>query len=253
MSFEQFNVTTEDGYILALWHVWDPSVTPKLGKNGQKKVIFFQHGLIDVAGTWFFNTPDKSLAHDLASEGFDVWLGNNRGTTNSFQHVNLTYDDQEFWNFSFHEMGVYDLPANVHFVIEKTGVDKIDYVGHSQGTTQFWVANMMRNDIGHKIDTFIGMAPVMYLGHQTSIMATLGIELGWDLWLEEHMWSILWIKQGTSLLSDLVVKFSPALLTLVPRTTWSFVQGIVGFDDVSHMDTQQMPMMARNDVGGTST
>jgi len=43
----------------------------------------------------------------------------------------MTYDDQEFWNFSFHEMGVYDLPANIDFVIEKTGVDKIDYVGHS--------------------------------------------------------------------------------------------------------------------------
>jgi len=67
------------------------------------------------------------------------------------------------------------------------------------------------------------------------------------------MWSILWLKQGTSLISDLIVRFSPSLLTLVPRTTWAFVQGIVGFDDVSHMDTKQMPMMARNDVGGTST
>ena len=150
-------------------------------------------------------------------------------------------------------MGVYDLPANIDFILDKTMVDKIDYVGHSQGTTQFWVANMMRDDIGKKIDTFIGMAPVLFTGNQTSIMATLGIKLGWDTWLEEHLWSILWLKQGTSLFNDLVYRFSPSFLTLVPRTTWSFVQGIVGFDDKSHMDTQRMPMMARNDVGGTST
>ena len=76
-------------------------------------------------------------------------------------------------------MSVYDLPANIDFILDKTMVDKIDYVGHSQGTTQFWVANMMRDDIGKKIDTFIGMAPVLFTGNQTSIMATLGIKLGY--------------------------------------------------------------------------
>ena len=24
LSFESFNVTTDDGYILSLWHVWNP-------------------------------------------------------------------------------------------------------------------------------------------------------------------------------------------------------------------------------------
>lgn len=85
-------------------------------------MAFFQHGLIDVAGTWFFNTPDKSLAHLLAAEGYDIWLGNNRGTVNSYQHVNLTVNDKEYWNFSFDEMGKYDLPTNIDFVLQKTGV-----------------------------------------------------------------------------------------------------------------------------------
>jgi len=124
LNFEDYNITTEDGYILNLWHVWNPAIS-------QKKVAFMQHGLIDIAGTWFFNTPEKSIAHQLANMGYDVWLGNNRGTVFSYRHVNLTVKDDEYWDFSFHEMGKYDVPANVDFILQKTGVEKLTYVGHS--------------------------------------------------------------------------------------------------------------------------
>ena len=90
LKFEDFNITTDDGYILNLWHFWNPEIT-------QKKVAFMQHGLIDIAGTWFFNTPEKSIAHQLANMGYDVWLGNNRGTVFSYRHVNLTVEDDEYW------------------------------------------------------------------------------------------------------------------------------------------------------------
>jgi pimeloyl-ACP methyl ester carboxylesterase len=90
-----------------------------------------QHGLIDIAGTWFFNTPEKSIAHQLANMGYDVWLGNNRGTVFSYRHVNLTVKDDEYWDFSFHEMGKYDVPTNVDFILQKTGAEKLTYIGHS--------------------------------------------------------------------------------------------------------------------------
>ena len=71
---------------------------------------------------------------------------------------------------------------------------KVTYVGHSQGTTQFWLGNIVNQDLGQKIETMIGVAPVMYVGNQTSIMATLGVNIGLDVYLEEHFWSLLWIK-----------------------------------------------------------
>lgn len=80
LEFEQFNVTTEDGYILDLWHVWNASCS----NLNEASPVFFQHGLIDIAGTWFFNTPDKSVAYRLAANCKDIWLGNNRGTVNSW-------------------------------------------------------------------------------------------------------------------------------------------------------------------------
>lgn len=36
---------------------------------------------------------------------------------------------------SFDEMAKFDLPATIDFIVEKTGQEKLYYVGHSQGTT----------------------------------------------------------------------------------------------------------------------
>ncbi len=48
----------------------------------------------------------------LANIGYDVWLGNNRGNKYSRSHISLNPDkDKNFWDFSFHEMGKYDLDS----------------------------------------------------------------------------------------------------------------------------------------------
>lgn len=36
---------------------------------------------------------------------------------------------------SFHEMAMYDLPAAIDFVLQKTGQKQLHYVGYSQGCT----------------------------------------------------------------------------------------------------------------------
>jgi len=40
---------------------------------------------------------------------------------------------------SFHEMGIYDVPAVTDKIISVTGANKIFYVGHSMGTTQYFI------------------------------------------------------------------------------------------------------------------
>jgi len=35
--------------------------------------------------------------------------------------------------FSWHEMGVYDLPANFDYILGTTGAEDLYYVGHSMG------------------------------------------------------------------------------------------------------------------------
>ena len=63
--------------------------------------------------------------------GYDVWITNSRGCVYSNTHLNYTVADKEYWNFTFNEMGIYDLPANLNYIKLVTGVDKVIYVGHS--------------------------------------------------------------------------------------------------------------------------
>jgi pimeloyl-ACP methyl ester carboxylesterase len=247
LKIEKFNVTTQDGYINTIWHVWDPVAKPLLKENGEKHVAFLQHGLIDIAGTWFFNTPSQSPAYTLANNGYDLWLGNNRGTSESQRHVNLTTADKKYWKFSFDEMGQYDLPANLEFVLQKTGVSKLTYMGHSQGTTQFWIAAILYPELMTKVEAFVGFAPVMFLGHQSSSLVTTLMMVNFDYLLEDAFNSVL--VKGHSLFTGI----GPYFIDKLPRTVWSFVESIVGYDKVSHMDPSRMPMMAQNDVGGTGT
>ena len=57
----------------------------------------------------------------LAEAGYDVWVGNNRGTDYSQEHSSLLPTDAEFWNFTWETMGKYDLPAMVNRVKKNSG------------------------------------------------------------------------------------------------------------------------------------
>ncbi len=44
-----------------------------------------------------------------------------------------------YWDFTFHEMGVKDLPAAFKYIKSITG-KKLHYIGHSQGTLSMFIA-----------------------------------------------------------------------------------------------------------------
>lgn len=103
-----------------------------MSMRGGRNVVFLQHGFLDSAHTWINNLANESLGFILADAGFDVWLGNSRGSTYSQRHARLNSSDNKFWAFSWDEMAMYDLPASIDFIINETKVDKVFYVGHSQ-------------------------------------------------------------------------------------------------------------------------
>ena len=72
----------------------------------------------------------------LSDLGYDVWMCNARGNRYSKNHTSLNSDYMEFWDFTFHEMGKYDLPANIDYILAKTGYDQLHYVGHSQVSSE---------------------------------------------------------------------------------------------------------------------
>ncbi|GAB7352775.1 hypothetical protein MBLNU459_g3122t1 [Dothideomycetes sp. NU459] len=193
LDVETFEVETEDGFIIELWHVYNPreytqmppaarkaqgpslfkttSSEPENGETqrrhsaGNKKYpVLMIHGLLQSAGAYCC-TDDDSLAFYLAKSGYDVWLGNNRCGFEP-RHTMLEYGDPRMWAWNIRQMGVMDLPALISRVLAETGFPKLGLVAHSQGTTQTLVAlaKEQRPEIGAKISVFCALAPAAYAG-----------------------------------------------------------------------------------------
>jgi pimeloyl-ACP methyl ester carboxylesterase len=64
-----------------------------------------------------------------------VWLANARGNTFSHGHRHYSSLDPSYWEHSMDEMALIDLPAQIDFVLNQTGLRRLAFVGHSQGCT----------------------------------------------------------------------------------------------------------------------
>lgn len=136
-------VITEDGYILTLYRIQKKGSTIKEGL----KPVFLQHGLLDSSDTWIINDEDKAPGFMLANRGYDVWLGNSRGNKHSRNHTKYNPDkNKQYWEFTFQHMADYDIPA-VFTYVNKITKQKMNYIGHSQGTVQMHIALSKRNTV----------------------------------------------------------------------------------------------------------
>ncbi|CAH0561483.1 unnamed protein product [Brassicogethes aeneus] len=179
---ESHTILTDDGYFLTLHRI--PG--PKSGKRGGQPV-FLQHGLLASSFDW---VADKniSLGFILADMGYDVWLGNSRGNTYSKAHISIPVDSSNYWNFSFHEMGIYDLPAALKYVGEVTKMEgEIIYIGHSMGTTQFFVFSSLLPEKAKTVKMMVGLAPVAYMTHIKSPIRYLSPFVNKVDWLRKFL------------------------------------------------------------------
>lgn len=185
LDVDVFQVRTEDGFLIDLWHVYDPkeyisytdtetAANPahvkgprkalKPGVQKPKFPVLLIHGLLQSSGAYCCN-DDESLAFWLCKSGFDVWLGNNRCGFNP-RHESFKYSDPRMWSWTIQHMGIYDLPALSSQVLFETGFQKLGLICHSQGTAQTLVAlsKDQRPELGQKLTVFCALAPAAYAG-----------------------------------------------------------------------------------------
>ncbi|KAL4157991.1 hypothetical protein PRNP1_003771 [Phytophthora ramorum] len=199
---EEHKVTTSDNYILTMYRLPKTYTESQLNASAaaNKPAVYLIHGLLDSSFTFVCNFRNQSLAFVLADAGYDVWLGNNRGTTWSNQHVTYTTDDDEYWAFSWQEMALNDMPAMINYVLDSTGHSTLSYVGHSEGTMQAFAGFSVDQDLAKKVSYFGALAPVSYLGHITSpifeLMADTYLDVLFTILGVGAFWETNWLIQG---------------------------------------------------------
>jgi lysosomal acid lipase/cholesteryl ester hydrolase len=163
---ECHSVKTVDGYKLKVHRVLPKSNSTYKGST------FLMHGLFRNSCDFLASGPQTALTYYLADNGFDVWLGNSRGTKFCQEHETLSPESREFWNFSFHEIGLHDVSSMLNFVLEQTKEPKMFYIGHSQGTSALLVLLSTSPDYNKKIAQAHLITPAVFMKHSTSPMLT---------------------------------------------------------------------------------
>lgn len=103
------------------------------------------------ADSWF-PSPEhgEPMPIQLYESGYDVWLASPRGSAHSTGHVkwdanHKTTDADKYWDWSFADQGLYDIPAMLKHIKYMTSeevaepfiqhTDKIVYIGYDAGAT----------------------------------------------------------------------------------------------------------------------
>ena len=71
-------------------------------------------------------------------------------------------------------MGKYDIPAAIDYILSHTGDKSLFYIGHSMGTTQFFVMSALRPEYNAKIRLMSAYAPIAFMSHMKSPLRALG-------------------------------------------------------------------------------
>lgn len=170
--FEKHLIETEDGYLIEIFRIPGYVEEPPQKASNPKQPILIQHGLLDSAEGFIMNKEERCIPFILAYSGFDVWLANARGNKYGLAHKKYNVESQEFWQFSFHEQGIYDIPAMIEYIKTKnTCKEKIIFMGHSQGTTAFFIGVSEKTEYyQNNVKLFVGFGPIARL---TSINSTI--------------------------------------------------------------------------------
>ncbi|KAJ6240394.1 lysosomal acid lipase-related [Anaeramoeba flamelloides] len=230
---ELLNTQTKDGWTIGIQHMSNP---------GGKPVLLW-HGFVQNAATWTSNFPGEDLVYSLYDQGFDVYLGNSRCTKYSKKSslYDPNKDPKDYWNqYDFDNMP-YDLEATFDFILDKTGFEKLGYVGHSQGTTMMFCLLTTNPEYAKKINLFVALAPPVYVSHSNSPIILLTDEF-WnkfhfkDLFEMFGVWSISAGNKYLDLMFSGVCEITP----LVCENILFMISGW----DFSNLNQTRLPVYA---------
>lgn len=162
-------------------------------KNQTKKIpVFLQHGMIATSGDYVVS-GENSLGFLLADNGYDIWFGNVRGSKFSLKHQSLEWNDPHYWDFSFHEMGTYDVPVMIDYMMDKTKAKNLFYIGHSQGGSSGLVMlSSFREFNDHILQAHL-LGPASFMGNSPNVANYSGnfVPIALEYFKRFHLYDLL--------------------------------------------------------------
>jgi lysosomal acid lipase/cholesteryl ester hydrolase len=166
---EEHVVQTVDGYLLGVHRLpykksEDHHYTRVNAGQGSitKPVVYLHHGLLMNSEVWVCLTEEeRCLPFALVNQGYDVWLGNNRGNKYSKKSTHLSPTSTEFWNFSMDQFAFHDIPNTIDYILDTTSQPSLSYIGFSQGTAQAFATLSIHPNLNEKVNLFVALAPAM--------------------------------------------------------------------------------------------
>ncbi|XP_063395705.1 lipase 1-like [Cydia fagiglandana] len=158
---KSYDVVTCDGYILNIFRTTFENDEPK----HKEFPVVLVPGLYQSSDRFVRQNTEHSLAFILQDLGYDVWLANVRGNKYGRRHLYLDSETDErtkFFDFSYDEIGFYDVAVIVDYVLNDTHKEKVHYISHSLGGTAFLILNSIKPEFNNKFETAHLMAPIGY-------------------------------------------------------------------------------------------
>ncbi|GMF56656.1 unnamed protein product [Phytophthora fragariaefolia] len=201
---ETHKVTTADDYILTMYRL------PKTYAESQseakaatnKPVVLLQHGLLDSSFTFVCNFRNQSLA---------------------FLLVDATTFGLATIAFSWEDMGKYDLPVEMNYVLNKTHSNMLSYVGHSEGTSQAFVGFSTDQKLAQKVSYFAALAPVAWTGQLTAKVFKTMAKVHLEKWFQAF--GISEFSAKSTFIQDIIGGYACTLVEKLCNTAISIVAG----------------------------
>ena len=115
---------TSDGYELTMFRITGKTKRKTVPNQWSKGVVLLLHGFTGDAYTWFKrrDTSQAFLPSQLFYRGYDVWIGNIRGTRYSITHRSLDRDasnaqERAFFDYELTDVAKNDIPAMVERIM----------------------------------------------------------------------------------------------------------------------------------------
>lgn len=245
---EIHHVTTEDGYILEMHRIphGKTNSTRMPTRDNPKPVFILHHPLASASSTFILNLPHQSLGFVLADAGFDVWMGNARGNRYSKQHNTLDPKSEEYWDFTFQEMGEFDCPAMIDYALNATNQKQVYFVGHSQGTVVAFTALAENEELQDKIKVFFATGPVTRVSKANDFVHLLASYRRTFRFICK-VFDIHEVLGSASQATAFARRFCP----YIPNLCSAFLFILNGFDD-KRLNTTRVPLYLSNIPSGTS-